>query len=192
MGVEFCEHCLDNEDDPTTDLRLATTDRLSEKELSLYSQAAGLILPAADPSTFAPAKLARWAPWEIFDLIVTLTMILERRSKRWAGFGFKRIGERIGLSENELTWHGSFMLAAQTVADWPKGIEEVVVTMMQHRDDDVRDNVSGRMREIGPLAVPSDLSGTPRIAAEIDSAVTRVYPHVIRHQNQLRRGQAVS
>jgi hypothetical protein len=38
----------------------------------------------------APASLCtlRWAPWEIFDLIITLTMILERRSNCWGGFGF--------------------------------------------------------------------------------------------------------
>ena len=34
----------------------------------------------------------------------------------------------------------------------------------------------GRAKEIGPLAFPRDLSGTPRIAAEIDAGVTRVYP----------------
>jgi hypothetical protein len=187
VGVEFCEHCLDDEDNPTTDLRLATTDGLSEQDFPLYSQVAGLIVPAADPSTLAPAKLLGWAPWEIFDLIVTLTMILERRSNRWGGFGFIPRGERTRLNQNELTWHGSFMVAARTVVDWPKGIEELVVLMMQHRDDEVRHSALGRAKEIGPLAFPRDLSGTPRIAAEIDAAVTRVYPHVIRHQNRGRR-----
>ena len=47
---------------------------------------------------------------------------------------------------------------------------------MQHRDDEVRHNALGRAKEIGPLAFPRDPSGTPRIAAEIDAAVTRVYP----------------
>jgi hypothetical protein len=187
VGVEFCEHCLDDEDNPTTDLRLATTDGLSEQDFPLYSQVAGLIVPAADPSTLAPAKLLGWALWEIFDLIVTLTMILERRSNRWGGFGFIPRGERTRLNQNELTWHGSFMVAARTVVDWPKGIEELVVLMMQHRDDEVRHNALGRAKEIGPLAFPRDLSGTPRIAAEIDAAVTRVYPHVIRRQNRGRR-----
>ena len=41
-------------------------------------------------------------------------------------------------------------------------------------------------KEIGPLAFPRDLGGMPRIAAEIDAAVTRVYPHVIRRQNRGR------
>ena len=78
------------------------------------------------------------------------------------------------------------MVAVQTIVDWPKGIEEVVVLMMQHRDDEVRHNALGRAKEIGPLAFPRDLGGTPRIAAEIDAAVTRVYPHVIRRQNRGR------
>jgi hypothetical protein len=113
VGVEFCEHCLDDEDDPTTDLRLPTTDRLSEQDLCLYSQVARLIVPAGDPSTLAPAKLVGWAPWEIFDVIVTLTMILERRSNRWGGFGFVPRDERTRLDQNELTWHGSLIVAAQ-------------------------------------------------------------------------------
>jgi hypothetical protein len=79
------------------------------------------------------------------------------------------------------------MVAAQTVPDWPKSIEEVVVLMMQHRDDEVRHNALGRAKEIGPLAFPRDLSATPNIAAEIDAAVTRVDPHVIRRQNRGRR-----
>ena len=187
VGIEFCEYCLDDEDNPTTDLRLATTDYLPVQDLRLYSQAAGLIVPAAGPSNLAPAKLVGWAAWEIFDLIVTLTMILERRSNRWGGFGFVPRGERIRLNQNEVTWHGSLMVAVQTVVDWPKGIEEVVVLMMQHRDDEFRHNALGRAKEIGPLAFPRDLSGTPRIAAEIDAAVTRVYPHVIRRQNRGRR-----
>lgn len=173
MGVEFCEHCLSDEDDPATDLRLAVTDHLSEQNLRLYRQIAALIVPAPDPSTLAPTKLAGWAPWEIFDLIVTLTMILERRANRWSGFGLVPRGERTRLTQNELTWHESLMV------DWPKGIEEVVVLMMQHRDDEVRHHALGRAKEIGPLAFPRDLSGTPRIAAEIDAAVSRVYPHVI-------------
>jgi hypothetical protein len=148
----------------------------------LYSQVARLIVPAGDPSTLAPAKLVGWAPWEIFDLIVTLTMILERRSNRWGGFGFVPRDERTRLDQNELTWHGSLIVAAQTVVD----CEEVVVLMMQHRDDEVRHNALGRAKEIGPLAFPRDLSGTPRIAVEIDAAVTRVYPHVIRRQNRGR------
>ena len=78
------------------------------------------------------------------------------------------------------------MVAAQTVVDWPKGIEEVVVLMMQHRDDEVRHNALGRAKEIGPLAFPRDLSGTPRIAAEIDAAVTRVYPHILRRNRRSR------
>lgn len=184
VGIEFCEHCLDKEDDPTTDLRLATTDRLSEHELCLYSQVAGLIAPATDPGKLAPARLVGWAPWEIFDLIVTLTMILERRSNRWGGFGFVRSGERTRLNQNELTWHGSLMVAAQSVVEWPKGIEEIVVLMMQHRSDEVRHNALGRAKEIGPLAFPGDLSGTPRIGAEIDAAVTRVFPHVLRRKNR--------
>jgi len=186
VGVEFCEHCLDADDDPTADLRLVTTDCLSAQELRLYSRVTGLIVPTPVPSTLAPAKLLRWAPWEIFDLIITLTMILERRSNRWGGFGFVQRGERIRLNQNELTWHGSLMVAAQSVVDWPKGIEEIVVLMMQHRGEEVRHNALGRAKEIGPLAFPRDLSGTPKIAAEIDAAVTRVYPHVIRRQNRVR------
>jgi hypothetical protein len=45
VGVEFCEHCLSDENDPTTDLRRATADRLAMRDLRLYSQVAGLIVP---------------------------------------------------------------------------------------------------------------------------------------------------
>ncbi len=179
MGIEFCEHCLNDEGDPVTDLRLAVADHLSEQDFRLYKQIAALIVPATEPSTLAPARLAGWAPWEIFDLIVTLTMILERRANRWSGFGFVPRGKQTRLNQNALTWHESLMIAAQTAIDWPKGIEEVVVLMMQHRDDEVRHHALGRAKEIGALAFPRDLSGTPRIAAEIDAAVGRMYPQVM-------------
>jgi hypothetical protein len=42
------------------------------------------------------------------------------------------------------------MLAAQSVIDWPKCIEEIVVLMMQHRGEKIRHNALGRAKEIGP------------------------------------------
>jgi hypothetical protein len=120
-------------------------------------------------------------------MIVTLTMILERRSRHFGGLGFIRMYENLRFHQNERTWHQSFMLAARTVADWPKAIEEVIDLMMQYRDDQARDNAFGRMREIGPLAYPDDLSGTPKIAAEINAAVDRVYPRLIRGSIRARR-----
>ena len=44
------------------------------------------------------------------------------------------------------------MVAVQTVVDWPKGIEEVVVLMMQHRDDEVRHNALGRAQGNWPIS----------------------------------------
>lgn len=151
VGVEFCEHCLHEEANPSTDLRLASTDRLSGQDLHLYNQVVSLILPTVVPNTFSPAALGSWPPWEIFDLIITLAMILERHS-----------GRPVFASTS---WNRSLMVAAQTVVDWPEGIEEVVRLMMKW------DQCIALGRAIGPLAFPHYFSGTQRIAVEIDAAV---------------------
>jgi hypothetical protein len=187
VGVEFCEHCLDDEDDPKTDLRYAITEQLPVQDFELYREVAKLVVPSRDPSKIAPRRLRGWAYWEIFDMIVTLTMILERRSRDFGFLGFMRMYENCRFHQNERTWHQSFMLAARTVADWPKAIEEVIDLMMQYRDDQGRFNAFGRMKEIGPLAHPDDLSGTPKVAAEINAAVGRVYPRLIRRSIRTRR-----
>lgn len=41
------------------------------------------------------------------------------------------------------------MLAAQSVVDWPK-CKEIVVLMMQHGGEEIRHNALGRAKEIGP------------------------------------------
>jgi hypothetical protein len=193
VGVEFCEYCLDDEDNPETDLRWAITERLPEQDFELYRQVANLVVPSSDPSKIVPRRLRGWASWEIFDMILTLTMILQRRSSRYGGLGFLQMYENFRLAQgDDLTWHQSFMLAARTVADWPKAIEEIIDLMMRYRDDEARHNAFGRAKEIGPLAFPDDLSGTPRIAAEITSVIDRVYPRRIRRSNRPRRASPLT
>jgi hypothetical protein len=143
-GIPYCEHCLDEEAVPKTDLRTVDLPKLAGEELETYSTIANLITKPPESHHRIPATFASWKPWEIFDFVVLLAKVLS-----------KRFEDRRTLMTPDILrlpdWHENFMMAGRTILGWPKAFNTVVETMRASAAD--RRGHFGRFKEIGQLAV---------------------------------------
>ncbi len=167
-GVEFCDFCLNDDLDPAVFLSNAVSpDRLPDDQLQLYSNIVRLIVPSERPSTIAPRELEGWANWEIFDLIITLAKIMQRRFEGRRG---------TGLGYSKLTWHPYLMAAGTAVAAWPHGMLDVIDYMMTGTDTPSRSDLYGRAKWLGPLECPQYYTSDINVRTAIKRLVDRYYP----------------
>lgn len=167
-GIEFCEFCVNDNLDPISDLRNAVSpDRLPDDQLTLYRDIVRLIVPSATPSAIIPRELEGLANWEIFDLIITLAKIMQRR------FDGRR---RTGLGYSKLTWHKYLMAAGSAVAAWPNGMLDVIDYMMMGKNAPSRSGLYGRAKWLGPLDCPQHYTSSINVRIAIKRLVDRFYP----------------
>lgn len=164
-GVGFCEHCIDRDSEPTTDLRDHEQPTLIGDELDTYSKIAGLVAASNPQRNGIPTCFVDWQNWEIFDLVVMLAVFL------CVPIGSRRAPCNLFSMDN---WHTSFMTAATAVLNWPLGMDAVVQHLRQSAH--VRDGFYGRFKDIGPLSDCGRIYGAlPKAVDEIENALSSFY-----------------
>ncbi|MDR6658969.1 hypothetical protein J2W51_001511 [Tardiphaga robiniae] len=166
-GVPFCEWCIDDDSNPTTDLRGLELPRLSGDELKLYRLVSDLLSGSSDAMRAVPPPFATWRGWEVFDMIAML-----------GNFLCKRLPNRVRLRGAACCaipdWHQNFMTAARSVMRWPEGAGDLVSLMKDGAG--TRSGYYGRYKELGPLADFGDNYGAlPKVRAAIEHAIVQHY-----------------
>lgn len=181
FGINFCEHCLDEDSCPFTDLRDFDQPKLSGEDLYVYRAVAGLLGPQGPCAVQFPAAFKSWHGWEIFDMVVMLATIIAKRS-----------GDRATMTGPELflqmDWHQDFMTASRAVLNWPEGIENILTLMKKYSA--FRGGYYGRSKELGPLAKFGKHYGAlPKAAAALRNAVL-IFDADMRHSKPERAYQS--
>ncbi|MCP3471825.1 hypothetical protein NLM33_25155 [Bradyrhizobium sp. CCGUVB1N3] len=170
QGIPFCEHCLDDDFCPTTDLRDLELPRLVGDELALYRSATGLLTGHPDAMRALPPAFASWHGWEVFDMIVMLGNHLCRRFPD----RFKLRGAACFALPD---WHQNLMSSARAVLNWPDGFGDLVKILNDAAG--TRTGHYGRHKELGPLADFGDNYGAlPKVKAAIELAIAGHYETV--------------
>jgi hypothetical protein len=181
FGINFCEHCLDEDSCPFTDLRDFDQPKLSGEDLYVYRAVAGLLDPQGPCAVEFPAAFESWHGWEIFDMVVMLATIIARRS-----------GDRATMAGPELflqvDWHQDFMTASRAVLNRPDGIMDILTLMKKYSA--FRSGYYGRSKELGPLAKFGKHYGAlPKAADALRNAVL-IFDADVRHSKPERAYQS--
>lgn len=167
QGIPFCEHCLDDDCCPTTDLRNLELPRIVGDELALYRSVTGLLNDHPEAMRALPPFFGSWHGWEVFDMIVMLGNNLCRRFPgrvKWAGPACFALPD----------WHQNLISAARVVMNWPESAGDLIRLLKEAAG--TRSGFYGRHKELGPMAsFGREYGALPKIKAAIERAIATHY-----------------
>jgi hypothetical protein len=174
FGIQYCEHCIDPDANPTTDLRDYPQAKLADEWSDQLLFISGLINPDPgvrdDARRLLPESLACYPNWQIFDLATILAFIHIRRDGT---------DTNIRLSEacRHPDWTSSFAFSSRVVLEWPHSALNLIESLRSTAS--TRSGFFGITKELGPLAGWGRPEGLqPQLCDEIERAVLRQYGSV--------------
>lgn len=171
FGIQFCEHCVNDDAEPTTNLCDYPQPRVPDGEIETLRFLAGLIDPDLDAQAKSrmrvPSALQNYANWQLFDLAQILAFMHLRRNGTPNGL-------RLSTAHADPDWTSSFAAAGDSILSWPNGISSFIEAMRLASPN--RSGYFGLTKELGPLTGWGSSEGLqPALQLEIEKTVLGHY-----------------
>lgn len=149
VGVTFCESCVDEDDDPTVDLRDHPGHVFEVADMEALRLATGIVDP--DPTRrqavrkILPPVFDGFSEGEIFEAIIALACAIttDPGASRGIMRRMKTLADFSRITPDALA------LAARTLIEWPRGFHDLADRVRGQAR--LRDGHYGVRKELGPL-----------------------------------------
>lgn len=170
VGIPFCESCVDEDGDPTVDLRDHPGHVFEVADMEALRLATGIV--DSDPGRRAsvrkilPPAFESFSEGEIFEAIVALACAIttDPGASRGIMRRMKTLADFSRITPDALA------LAARTLIEWPRGFHDLADRVRGQAN--LRDGHYGVRKELGPLIMLTrDLHLAPAMKAMVRAEI---------------------